>query len=40
MGINKAKIKKILVITLSNIGDVVLTTPVIQALRANFPRRI
>lgn len=35
---DKAKVKRILVISLSNIGDVVLTTPVIQALRENFPR--
>ena len=31
------KVKKILVITLSNIGDVVLTTAVFNALRKNFP---
>ena len=36
--IDKGKVKKILVINLSNIGDAVLTTPVIQALRENFPR--
>lgn len=35
---DKTKVKKILVIGLSNIGDAVLTTPVIQALRENFPR--
>jgi len=35
---DKAKVKRILVITLSNIGDAVLTTPVIQALRENFPQ--
>ncbi|MFH1406870.1 MAG: glycosyltransferase family 9 protein [Candidatus Omnitrophota bacterium] len=29
--------RKILVITLSNIGDAILTTPVVQALRKNFP---
>ncbi|MFH0839005.1 MAG: glycosyltransferase family 9 protein [Candidatus Omnitrophota bacterium] len=29
--------QKILLITLSNIGDVVLTTPAVDALRANFP---
>ncbi len=29
--------KRILVITLSNIGDVILTTPVIMALHAHFP---
>lgn len=38
MPIDKAKIKRILVITLSNIGDVILTTPVIQVLRENFPQ--
>lgn len=38
MPIDKAKIKKILVITLSNIGDVILTTPVMQVLRENFPQ--
>lgn len=38
MKIDKTKIKKILVITLSNIGDVILTTPVIQVLRENFPQ--
>ncbi|MCM8778506.1 MAG: lipopolysaccharide heptosyltransferase II [Candidatus Omnitrophica bacterium] len=32
------KIKKILVITLSNIGDVILTTPVIENLKTNFPQ--
>lgn len=30
--------KNILVITLSNIGDVILTTPVIASLRSTFPR--
>ncbi|MBN3039329.1 MAG: glycosyltransferase family 9 protein [Candidatus Omnitrophica bacterium] len=34
---NKEKIRRILVITLSNIGDAVLTTAVIQALRDYFP---
>lgn len=34
---NKKEIKNILVITLSNIGDVVLTFPVIDALRGQFP---
>lgn len=38
MKIDRAKVKKILVIDLSNIGDAILTTPVIQALRENFPR--
>ncbi|MCM8798404.1 MAG: lipopolysaccharide heptosyltransferase II, partial [Candidatus Omnitrophica bacterium] len=35
---DKDKIKKILVITLTNIGDVILTTPVIETLKANFPQ--
>lgn len=35
--IDTEKIKKILVISLSNIGDVVLTTPVISVLRERFP---
>ncbi len=35
---DKTKVKRILVVGLSNIGDAVLTTPVIQALRENFPR--
>lgn len=35
--IRKERVKKILVITLSNIGDAVLTTPVIAALRRVFP---
>ncbi|MSR16092.1 MAG: lipopolysaccharide heptosyltransferase family protein, partial [Gammaproteobacteria bacterium] len=30
---------RLLVITLSNIGDVVLTTPVFEALTAHFPDR-
>ena len=30
--------KNILIVTLSNIGDVILTTPVITSLRAHFPR--
>ena len=34
--INKAKIKRILVITLSNIGDIILTTPVVESLIRNF----
>ncbi len=38
MKLDKAKIKKILVITLSNIGDVILTTPVIKVLRRDFPQ--
>ena len=35
--INKAQIRRILVITLSNIGDIILTTPVIRALSKEFP---
>lgn len=35
---DKSKISKILVISLSNIGDVVLTLPVIDILRRDFPR--
>lgn len=34
---NKADIKKILVISLSNIGDIVLTFPVIDVLKRDFP---
>lgn len=37
MILNKTKIKKILLITLSNIGDVVLTLPVYAALKKEFP---
>ena len=36
MKINKSTIKKILVISLSNIGDIVLTLPVIDILRHDF----
>lgn len=35
---DKSEIKKILVITLSNIGDVILTFPVIDILRDEFPQ--
>lgn len=35
--IRKGTIKRILIITLSNVGDVVLTTPAIARLRENFP---
>ena len=35
--IDKTKIKHILVITLSNAGDIILTTPVVEALLAEFP---
>lgn len=37
MNIKNETIKKILVITLSNIGDIVLTTPVVEALHEVFP---
>lgn len=35
--VDKSKVQNILVITLSNIGDVVLTLPVISVLRKEFP---
>ena len=35
--INKFKVKNILFITLSNIGDIVLTTPTLEALIGEFP---
>ncbi|MFC1698671.1 glycosyltransferase family 9 protein [Candidatus Omnitrophota bacterium] len=34
---DKSKISRILIVNLSNIGDAVLTTPVVQSLRDNFP---
>lgn len=37
MIIDKSKVKRILVITLSNLGDIILTTPVIASLRREFP---
>jgi len=37
MKIDKKKIKRILFITLSNIGDIVLTTPVLRVLSRNYP---
>jgi len=37
MRIDRSKIKKILMITLSNIGDVVLTLPVLGVLKREFP---
>ena len=37
MKIDKSQIKRILVITLSNIGDIILTTPVIRTLSKEFP---
>jgi heptosyltransferase-2 len=37
MQIDKSAVNRILVITLSNVGDVILTTPVIRALAKEFP---
>lgn len=37
MIIDKAEVRRILVITLSNLGDIILTTPVIASLRREFP---
>ncbi|MDO8535490.1 MAG: glycosyltransferase family 9 protein [Candidatus Omnitrophota bacterium] len=37
MTIDKTQVNRILVITLSNIGDIILTTPVIRALAKEFP---
>lgn len=37
MGIDKSIVKRILVITLSNVGDVILTTPVVAALAGEIP---
>ncbi|MBL7071165.1 MAG: glycosyltransferase family 9 protein [Candidatus Omnitrophica bacterium] len=37
MKVDKDKIKKILFITLSNIGDIILTTPAVRVLRESFP---
>ncbi len=38
MNSQKKQIRKILIITLSNLGDVVLTLPVIASLRKSFPK--
>ncbi len=40
MPLEKSKVKKILVISLSNIGDVVLTFPVVDVLRNEFPQAL
>ena len=40
MAIKKEKIKKILFVTLSNIGDCILTLPVLDALRREFPESL
>lgn len=37
MKIDRSQVKRMLVITLSNVGDVILTTPVIKALKDEFP---
>jgi len=37
MRIDKSQVNRILVITLSNVGDIILTTPVIKALEEEFP---
>jgi len=37
MQIDKSQVSRILVITLSNVGDIILTTPVISALSREFP---
>lgn len=37
MRVDKTQVNRILVITLSNVGDVILTTPVIKALKDKFP---
>ena len=38
MQIDKSQVNRILVITLSNVGDIILTTPVIKALSKEFPK--
>ena len=35
--LDKSEIKRILIITLSNLGDIILTTPVVEALSEEFP---
>ena len=35
--LDRSKIKRILVVSLSNLGDIILTTPVISTLRHSFP---
>jgi ADP-heptose:LPS heptosyltransferase len=37
MVIDRSQIKRILVITLSNLGDIILTTPVVATLAKEFP---
>lgn len=38
--IDKAAVKRILAITLSNVGDVILTTPVVETLLCEFPEAL
>ena len=38
MQIDRSQVSRILVITLSNVGDIILTTPVIKALSKEFPK--
>ena len=37
MKIDKSKVKRILFISLSNVGDIILTTPIMRVLSENFP---
>ncbi len=37
MKIDRSEVKRILVITLSNVGDIILTTPAIRTLRKEYP---
>ena len=37
MKIDKSEIKRILLITLTNVGDIILTTPLITVLDREFP---
>ena len=37
MRIDKSEVKRILIITLSNVGDIILTTPVMRALSKELP---
>ncbi len=39
MRVDKSKVKSILFITLSNLGDIILTTPVLEKLCVEFPAR-
>jgi len=37
---DKSEVKKILFVTLSNLGDIILTTPVLEKLRDSFPEAV